>query len=215
MGGHNVKEKCFVGGDINPDADVLWRVGLKTRMWWDSAPRLTGPGSGTYAPVKDAFDVYFNEVNSKGGINGHPVKIIFEDNAAQPSKAASDAKKFATQDKVILMMNASLSSTYAPMIQTAEKSNIPILFAAAVCPAEVYPPKPDRNQFCSTAFAAKYDSRFAINFIKEEAKGTCQAEPRGHEHTCLARGDRFRGGACVKDGRFYSAGQRGYPSAYS
>jgi len=132
---------------------------------------LTGPGSGTYAPVKDAFDVYFNEVNSKGGINGHPVKIIFEDNAAQPSKAASDAKKFATQDKVILMMNASLSSTFAPMVQVAEKSNIPILFAAAVCPAEVYPPKPDRNEFCSTAFAAKYDSRFAIKFIKEEAKG--------------------------------------------
>ena len=162
---------------------VLLAVSMMlTLMFWSAAwsadpyvvgfsAALTGPGSGTYAPVKDAFDVYFNEVNSKGGINGHPVKIIFEDNAAQPSKAASDAKKFVTQDKVILMLNASLSSTFAPMIQVAQKSNIPILFAAAVCPAEVYPPKPNRNEFCSTAFAAKYDSRFAIKFIKEEAKG--------------------------------------------
>jgi ABC-type branched-subunit amino acid transport system substrate-binding protein len=132
---------------------------------------LTGPGSGIYAPLKDAFDVYFNEVNAKGGINGHPVKIVFEDNAAQPSKAASDAKKFVTQDKVVLMLNASLSSTYAPMIQVAERSKTPILFAAAVCPAEVYPPNADANQFCSTAFAARYDSRFAMAFIKEEAKG--------------------------------------------
>ena len=31
---------------------------------------LTGPGSGIYAPVKDAFDVYFNEVNSKEGLTG-------------------------------------------------------------------------------------------------------------------------------------------------
>jgi ABC-type branched-subunit amino acid transport system substrate-binding protein len=131
---------------------------------------LTGPGSGTYAPIKDAFDVYFKEVNARGGINGHPVKVIFEDNAAQPSKAASDAKKFATQDKVILMMNASLSSTYAPMIQVAQQAKIPVLFAAAVCPSEVFPPKADPNQFCSTAFAAKFDSRFAIAFIKDEAK---------------------------------------------
>ncbi len=131
---------------------------------------LTGPGSGTYAPIKDAFDVYFNEVNAKGGVNGHPVKIIFEDNAAQPSKAASDAKKFVTQDKVILMLNASLSSTYAPMVQVAQQAKVPIFFAAAVCPPEVYPPNADPNQFCSTAFAAKFDSRFAIPFIKDEAK---------------------------------------------
>ncbi len=132
---------------------------------------LTGRGSGIYAPIKDAFDVYFKHVNAKGGINGHPVKIIFSDNAAQPSKAAADAKKFATQDKVILMLNASLSSTYAPMIQVSKRYKIPIFFAGSVCPAEVYPPKPNALQFCSTSFAAKYDSRFAISFIKKAAKG--------------------------------------------
>ncbi len=132
---------------------------------------LTGQGSGIYAPVKDAFDVYFKNVNAKGGINGHPVKIIFSDNAAQPSKAAADAKKFATQDKVVLMLNASLSSTYAPMIQVAKRYKIPIFFAGSVCPADVYPPQPDALEFCSTSFAAKYDSRFAISFIKETAKG--------------------------------------------
>lgn len=132
---------------------------------------LTGQGSGIYAPVKDAFDVYFKEVNAKGGINGHPVEIIFSDNAAQPSKAAADAKKFATQDKVVLMLNASLSSTYAPMMQVADRYKVPVFYAAAVCPPEVYPPKPDPLEFCSTSFAAKYDSRFAISFIKETAKG--------------------------------------------
>ena len=132
---------------------------------------LTGRGSGIYAPVKDAFDVYFKEVNAKGGINGHPVKIIFSDNAAQPSKAAADAKKFVTQDKVVLMLNASLSSTYAPMIQVAKRFKVPIFFAGSVCPAEVYPSKPDALEFCSTSFAAKYDSRFAVSFMKEMAKG--------------------------------------------
>ena len=150
----------FVG---SADAENAYVVGFSAA--------LTGQGSGIYAPVKDAFDVYFKEVNAKGGINGHPVEIIFSDNAAQPSRAAADAKKFVTQDKVILMLNASLSIMYAPMMQVAKRYKVPIFFAASVCPPEVYPPKPDALEFCSTSFAAKYDSRFAISFIKEMAKG--------------------------------------------
>jgi ABC-type branched-subunit amino acid transport system substrate-binding protein len=132
---------------------------------------VTGPGSETYGPVKDALDIYFKEVNARGGINGHPVKIVIEDDAAQPSKTAANAKKLVTQDKVLFLVNASLSSTYAPMVQVAKQYNVPILFAGGVCPEDVYPPKADPYQYCSTAFGAKYDSRFALSFIKEEAKG--------------------------------------------
>ena len=132
---------------------------------------ITGPGSGTYGPMKDAFDIYFKDLNAKGGINGHPVELIFEDNAAQPSKAAAQAKKLVTQKKVDLLIMASLSSTYAPVMKIAKQYNVPLLFSGGVCPKDVYPPKADPNQFCSTAYAAQYDSRFALAFIKEEAKG--------------------------------------------
>ncbi len=132
---------------------------------------ITGPGSGTYGPMKDALDIYFKEVNAKGGINGHPVKVIFEDNVAQPSKAAAQAKKLITQDRVLLLMLCSLSSTYAPVIQVAKQNKVPILFAGGVCPKDVYPPNADPNLFCSTAYGAGYDSRMALSFIKEEAKG--------------------------------------------
>ena len=132
---------------------------------------ITGPGSGTYGPMKDALDIYFKQLNARGGINGHPVKIVFEDNAAQPSKAAAQAKKLITQDKVVLLMLSSLSSTYAPVIQVAKRNKVPILFAGGVCPKDVYPPNADSNLFCSTAYGAEYDSRMALSFIKEEAKG--------------------------------------------
>ena len=132
---------------------------------------ITGPGSGTYGPMKDALDIYFKQLNARGGINGHPVKIVFEDNAAQPSKAAAQAKKLITQDKVSLLMLSSLSSTYAPVIQVAKRNKVPILFAGGVCPKNVYPPNADSNLFCSTAYGAEYDSRMALSFIKEEAKG--------------------------------------------
>src|SRR5262249_61769773 len=38
-----------------------------------------------------------------------------------------------------------------------------------VCPKDVYPPA-DPMQFCTTAFAANYDSRATLAFIKETAK---------------------------------------------
>ena len=47
---------------------------------------------------------------------------------------------------------------------------MPIFFAGSVCPKEVYPPNPNPWQFCSTGFAAKYDSRFALSFIKKQSK---------------------------------------------
>jgi branched-chain amino acid transport system substrate-binding protein len=131
---------------------------------------VTGPGSENVAPIKDSLDMYFKEVNSKGGINGHPVKILIEDNLNEPSRAGAQAKQLVTQNKVSLLILASLSSAYAPVIQVAEQYNVPLLFLN-VCPTETYPPKPDPNQFCSTAFGMKYDSSFAVPFIRGETKG--------------------------------------------
>jgi len=132
---------------------------------------VTGPGSEPLAPIKDALDIYFKEVNAKGGINGHPIKIMIEDNLNEPSRAATQAKQLVTQNKVVLLVLASLSSCYAPVVQVVEQYNVPLLFLG-VCPPEVYPPKADPNQYCSTAFGIKFDSRFAVPFIREEAKGS-------------------------------------------
>jgi branched-chain amino acid transport system substrate-binding protein len=131
---------------------------------------VTGPGSEPLAPIKDALDVYFKEINAKGGINGHPVKLLVEDNMNEPSRAATQAKQLVTQNKVSLLVLASLSSSYAPVVQVANQYDVPLLFLG-VCPPDVYPPKADPNQYCSTAFGIKYDSSFAVPFIRDEAKG--------------------------------------------
>jgi ABC-type branched-subunit amino acid transport system substrate-binding protein len=70
---------------------------------------------------------------------------------------------------VILLLNASLSSTYAPVVGEAKRAGVPILFASSVCPKDVYPPA-DPLQFCTTAFASTYDSRATLAFVKETAK---------------------------------------------
>src|SRR5262245_29268261 len=130
---------------------------------------MTGPPASTYAPAVDALRIYIDRVNAAGGINGKKINLILQDDSAQPGKAAANAKKLITQDNVVLMLNASLSSTYAPVEAEAKLANVPLLFASSVCPKTVYPPA-DPLQFCTTAFAANYDSRATLGFIKEMAK---------------------------------------------
>jgi ABC-type branched-subunit amino acid transport system substrate-binding protein len=131
---------------------------------------LTGPPSSTYAPAVDAMRIYIDRVNESGGINGHKIRLVIEDDGAQPSKAAANTKKLITQDEVILMVNASLSSTYAPVIEETKQAGVPLLFASGVCPQSVYPPA-DPLQFCTTGYASHFDSQATLDFVKATAKG--------------------------------------------
>ena len=130
---------------------------------------LTGPAAATYAPVIEAMRAYVDHVNSKGGVNGKPIRLVIADNQGEPSKAAADAKKLIAQDKVLILINSSLSSTYAPMIAESKRAGVPLFYAGAVCPKETYPPA-DPLQFCSTAFGANLDSQAALAFVKAQSK---------------------------------------------
>jgi branched-subunit amino acid ABC-type transport system permease component len=122
---------------------------------------LTGPPASTYAPAVDALRIYIDRLNAAGGVNGRKINLILQDDSAQPDKAAANAKKLLTQDNVLLMLNASLSSTYAPVTAEAKTANVPLLFASSVCPPTVYPPA-EALQFCTTAFAVPGGARISF-----------------------------------------------------
>jgi len=130
---------------------------------------LTGPPASTYAPAIEALRLYLERVNAAGGVAGRSIRLVIQDDSAEPSKATANAKKLLTQDNAILLINASLSSTYAPVVAEAKRAGVPLLFASSVCPKEVYPPA-DGLEFCTTAFASTYDSRAALAFVKETTK---------------------------------------------
>jgi len=130
---------------------------------------MTGPVASNYAPVVEAMKAYLEHINARGGINGRKVRVVVLDDQAQPSRAATNAKQLLEQDKVAMLLNVSLSSTYAPMIAESKRAGIPLYFAGAVCPKETYPPA-DPLQFCSTAFGANLDSQAALAFVKAQSK---------------------------------------------
>jgi branched-chain amino acid transport system substrate-binding protein len=129
---------------------------------------ITGRFSAGYAPTYEAYRVYFKRVNDAGGVNGHPVEITYEDDRGEPQRAAAAAKKFA--EGSLLMINASISATYKPLMTESETSKVPLLFGGGVCPREAFPPAHPLI-FCSTSYGSKWDSRMALAFIKEQSAG--------------------------------------------
>src|SRR5262245_59615500 len=147
---------------------IAWPAAAQDAYTIGLTGALTGPPASTNAPAVEALRVFIERINAAGGINGRRVSLILQVDSAEPGKATANAKKLIAQDNVILLINASLSSTYAPVVAEAKRAGVPVLFASSVCPKDVYPPA-DPMQFCTTAFAANYDSRATLAFIKETA----------------------------------------------
>lgn len=128
---------------------------------------LTGPASGNYAPTLASLKLYIDRVNKRGGVNGHPIELVVEDDQGEASRAAANVKKLVVDNNLILLVNNSLSSTYLPTMAEVRRANLPLLFAG-ICPKEVYPPA-DKLMFCASLFGAGYDTRDAFDFVKKQA----------------------------------------------
>lgn len=127
---------------------------------------LGGRSAAGYAPIVEALRLYIDKVNAAGGVNGKRIELLIEDDLALPWKAGANARKLLTEHKPVLMLSASLSTTYAPVIAEAKNAGVPLIFAGSICPKEVYP-RADEDEFCSTAPAATYNSRAALAFVQE------------------------------------------------
>jgi ABC-type branched-subunit amino acid transport system substrate-binding protein len=143
-------------------AQEAYKIGVTAAM--------TGPAAATQAPVIDMLRIYVDRLNAKGGIGGHKIDLLVEDDQGEPSKAAANATKLIRQDNVALLIESSLSSTFGPVIAEARRAKVPLWFAGAVCPKETHPPTPDPLLFCSTGFDFGYDIPVAIDAVKEMGK---------------------------------------------
>jgi len=88
-----------------------------------------GPLSGDTAQygesMKKNMEMYFEEVNSNGGIDGRKIQLIVEDDEGKPDKGINAVKKLIEKDKAIAILGGPLSNVnLATMIET-QKSKIP------------------------------------------------------------------------------------------
>jgi branched-chain amino acid transport system substrate-binding protein len=92
---------------------------------------ITGPGAPLGTPERDTLQMLAKQINANGGINGHPVKLVIEDNASDATKSVIAVKKLIQQDKVLAIIGPSQTGTTLAAADTIQASKVPMISCAA------------------------------------------------------------------------------------
>ncbi|MBE7518260.1 MAG: ABC transporter substrate-binding protein [Thermoflexaceae bacterium] len=90
----------------------------------------TGPAA-VYNDIQLAWNMYFDEVNKKGGIAGRQIKFIVEDDGYNPSNTVNVVKKLVEQDQVFMLFNGLGTPTGSAVLEYVKAQGVPSLFIAS------------------------------------------------------------------------------------
>jgi len=85
---------------------------------------LTGPLAFIGTPGRDSMTLGFNEINAKGGVCGHTLRLQFE-HASTPAESLAAVKKLVEQDKVYILVLASGSTGAAAAADYVREVGVP------------------------------------------------------------------------------------------
>ncbi len=67
---------------------------------------LTGAQSGLGTPERNAIEMEVARINADGGINGHPLEVLIEDDASDVDQAIAATTKLIEQDEVLAIIGS-------------------------------------------------------------------------------------------------------------
>lgn len=92
---------------------------------------LTGAGAAFGASGKNGADLAAEELNKKGGINGTPIRLLYEDSQLDPNKSLSAFKKLTSVDKAAVVIGEGGTTEVLAMAPSAEKEKVLLLASIA------------------------------------------------------------------------------------
>src|SRR5690606_26319561 len=79
--------------------------------------------------AKMGLDLAAAEINAAGGLLGHPVEILYEDNKTDPKTSVERARKLIERDEVMAISGPITSSARDAMAATMERGKTPLFYA--------------------------------------------------------------------------------------
>ena len=91
----------------------------------------TGPAAFLGGPEEKSLRMLVESINAKGGINGHTIKLIVKDSAADPAKAISFTRQLIEEDRVFAIIGPSTSGETLKIKSICEKSKTILISCAS------------------------------------------------------------------------------------
>lgn len=91
---------------------------------------VTGPASFLGDPELKTLQMYIEDINAKGGVDGKQVELVHYDTGGNAKKAVSFAKRLIKRDKVDVIVGGSTSGSTLASMPEIEKSGVPFISLA-------------------------------------------------------------------------------------
>jgi len=92
---------------------------------------LTGPYSALGENEQKAAQLFADKTNAEGGINGHPIELVFADTTSSESEAVNQLRRLATQEKVIAVVGPSSSGEGTAVKPISGSLRVPVVVPAS------------------------------------------------------------------------------------
>ncbi len=129
---------------------------------------ISGQVSAYGTQTRDAIQLAVDEINEKGGVLGKKIKLIVEDDEANPEKTVNAFKKLATQDKVIGIVGALTSKCSLAITKEAQQRKI-----IMISPSSTNDTVTDAGDYI---FRACYNDSFQGQVVAKYALETLKAK---------------------------------------
>ena len=91
---------------------------------------VTGPASFLGDPEKKTLEMYVDDINAKGGVNGQKLQLIAYDDGGDANNARTFATRLVEEDKIDAMVGGTTTGTTMAMIPVFEEAQIPFISLA-------------------------------------------------------------------------------------
>jgi branched-chain amino acid transport system substrate-binding protein len=89
---------------------------------------ITGPTAYLGDSMKTSVEMKVEQINKQGGIDGHPIKLIIYDAAAESTKAVMAAKRLIEQDKIdVLIAGGNFSGPALAIVPIVTAAEVPFM----------------------------------------------------------------------------------------
>lgn len=106
------------------DAKSPYKIGVNLEF--------TGPWAEVTKTVRNTMVMEVERINASGGVDGHPLELVFEDNGFDVGRASANMTKFAKNKEILLVVGPFEDNLQAPTRAIAEREKITNII---ICPS--------------------------------------------------------------------------------
>jgi len=92
---------------------------------------ISGPASYLGEPERNSVEMVAEAINAKGGINGHPLKLVIYDDETDVTKARLHATKLAQDKDCLAVIGPSVTPSSMTVLEITQKAKLPLISCAA------------------------------------------------------------------------------------